>query len=286
MRFLTELRCEKLRPELFRLTERLDYQAPTATAVATQSPSSRVAPAQVAGRRATEPQNKTHWSVSSRNLQPRRHAKRWAAPSLPPILLALFGEQPRTWTAFRRARASGGPGGGGPSGGGAIGGVASAASAASTGGSDRAVAVALAAAVAAARAAAAAVGLAAVAEDQAEVAVDLAAVGLAAAAGAWRRHGGGPGGGGGGPGGGGGGPAAVGRAAAAVAGLAAVAVDLAAVARGRRAWRRGPLTQLCFAGRASGLKCVPDYFEWASSFFDRVCRLLQGLATIAHYYGR
>ena len=26
MRFLTELRCEKLRPELFRLTERLDYQ--------------------------------------------------------------------------------------------------------------------------------------------------------------------------------------------------------------------------------------------------------------------
>ena len=28
MRFLTELRCEKLRPELFRLTERLDYQAP------------------------------------------------------------------------------------------------------------------------------------------------------------------------------------------------------------------------------------------------------------------
>ena len=29
MRFLTELRCEKLRPELFRLTERLDYQPPT-----------------------------------------------------------------------------------------------------------------------------------------------------------------------------------------------------------------------------------------------------------------
>jgi hypothetical protein len=26
MRFLAELRCEKLRPELFRLTERLDYQ--------------------------------------------------------------------------------------------------------------------------------------------------------------------------------------------------------------------------------------------------------------------
>ena len=36
MRFLTELRCEKLRPELFRLTERLDYQDPSAD-VATQS---------------------------------------------------------------------------------------------------------------------------------------------------------------------------------------------------------------------------------------------------------
>ena len=134
LRFFAELRCEKLRPELFRLTERLDYETPTATAVATQSPSSRVAPAQVARRQASGPQNKTHLSVSSRNFQPGRHAKRWAAPSLPPILLALFGEQPTTWTAFRRARASGGPGGGGSSGGGAIGGVASAASAASAGG--------------------------------------------------------------------------------------------------------------------------------------------------------
>ena len=89
LRFLTELRCEKLRPELFRLTERLDYEARTATAVATQSPSSGVAPAQVARGRASGPQNKTHWSVSSRNFQPRRHANRWAAPSLPPILSPL-----------------------------------------------------------------------------------------------------------------------------------------------------------------------------------------------------
>ena len=110
MRFLTELRCEKLRPELFRLTERLDYQAPTAADVAIQSPSSWVAPAQVGRWRATEPQNKTHWSVSSRSLQPRRHANRGAAPSLPPILLALLGEQPRNSTAFRRARTSGGSG--------------------------------------------------------------------------------------------------------------------------------------------------------------------------------
>ena len=47
MRFLTELRCEKLRPELFRLTEHLDYQAPSA-AVAAQSHSSLVAQAGVA----------------------------------------------------------------------------------------------------------------------------------------------------------------------------------------------------------------------------------------------
>ena len=110
MRFLTELRCEKLRPELFRLTERLDYQAPTAADVAIQSPSSWVAPAEVGRWRATEPQNKTHWSVSSRSPQPRRHAKRGAAPSLPPILLALLGEQPRNSTAFRRTRTSGGSG--------------------------------------------------------------------------------------------------------------------------------------------------------------------------------
>ena len=110
MRFLTELRCEKLRPELFRLTERLDYQAPTAADVAIQSPSSWVAPAQVGRWRATEPQNKTHWSVSSRSLQSKRHANRRAAPSLPPILLALLGEQPRNSTAFRRARTSGGSG--------------------------------------------------------------------------------------------------------------------------------------------------------------------------------
>ena len=111
MQFLSELRCEKLRPELFRLTERLDYQAPTAADVAIQSPSSWVASAEVGGWRATEPQNKTRWSVSSRSLQPRRHTNRRAAPSLPPILLALLGEQPRNSTAFRRTRASAGPGG-------------------------------------------------------------------------------------------------------------------------------------------------------------------------------
>jgi hypothetical protein len=102
MRFLTELRCEKLRPEL---TEHLDYQAPSA-AVAAQSHPSIVAEAGVAGRRATEPQNKTHWRVSSRGPQARRHANRRAAPNLPPILLALFGEVPRRH--WERAQQSGG----------------------------------------------------------------------------------------------------------------------------------------------------------------------------------
>ena len=84
MRFLTELRCEKLRPELFRLTEHLDYQPPSA-AVAAQSHPTNVAEAGVAGRRATEPQNRTHWRVASRSLQPRRRANRWMAASIPPI---------------------------------------------------------------------------------------------------------------------------------------------------------------------------------------------------------
>jgi hypothetical protein len=44
MRFLAELRCEKLRPEIFRLTERLDYQDPSAI-IATQSRSPKVAQA-------------------------------------------------------------------------------------------------------------------------------------------------------------------------------------------------------------------------------------------------
>jgi hypothetical protein len=109
MRFLAELRCEKLRPELFRLTERLDYQDPS-VAVAAQSHSSKVAQAGIASRRATEPQNRRHWRVASRSLQPRRHANWWATPNLPPILLALFGETPRNSTAFRRTRISGEPG--------------------------------------------------------------------------------------------------------------------------------------------------------------------------------
>jgi hypothetical protein len=126
MRFLAELRCEKLRPEIFRLTERLDYQDPSAI-VASQSRSPKVAQAGAASRRAIEPHNKPRWRVASRSPQPRRRAARWAPPSLPPILMALFGETRRNSIAFQQIRVGGAPGGRGGSGAG--GGVASAASA-------------------------------------------------------------------------------------------------------------------------------------------------------------
>jgi hypothetical protein len=123
MRLLAELRCEKLRPELFRLTERLDNQDRSAT-VATQSRSPKVAQAEAANRRAIDPDDKPRWRVVSRS--PRR-----ASPSLPPILMALFGQKGRNSTAFRQIRVGGALGGGGRGGpGGAAGaGVASAANA-------------------------------------------------------------------------------------------------------------------------------------------------------------
>jgi hypothetical protein len=123
MRLLAELRCEKLRPELFRLTEHLDNQDRSAI-VATQSRSPKVVQAEAANRRAIDPHNKPRWRMASRKL-------RRAAPSLPPILMALFGQTGRNSTAFRQIQVGGAPGGrgrGGP-GGAAGSGVASAASA-------------------------------------------------------------------------------------------------------------------------------------------------------------
>ena len=58
-------------------------------------------------RRAAEPPNKPRLSVVSRGLQPRRRASASTAPSLPPILLALFGEHPKSSATFRRTRAGG-----------------------------------------------------------------------------------------------------------------------------------------------------------------------------------
>jgi hypothetical protein len=123
MRFLSELRCEELRGELFRLTEHLDYPDSYAI-VADQTHSAKVGRERVATRRGTAPHNKTDLRVASHSLQHRRNAKASASPGLPPLLLALFGEESTNAAPFQRTRASGGP-----SRGGATGGVASAASA-------------------------------------------------------------------------------------------------------------------------------------------------------------
>jgi hypothetical protein len=123
MRLLAELRCEKLRPALFRLTEHLDNQDRSAI-VATQSRSPNVAQAEAANRRAIDRHHQPRWRVASRSL-------RRAGPRLPPILMALFGQTGRNSTAFRQIRVGGAHGGGGRGGpgGAAGGGVASAASA-------------------------------------------------------------------------------------------------------------------------------------------------------------
>ena len=111
-------------------------QDPSST-VATQNPSSRVvqtkvtsgiALARVARWGASEPQNRARWTIASRSPQQRRRANGWTGSSLPPIFLALFGEQPRNSITFQRTRAWGGVGtGSGGVGGAASGGVASAA---------------------------------------------------------------------------------------------------------------------------------------------------------------
>src|SRR5579872_3254392 len=88
LRLLAELRCEKLRPELFRLTEHLDYQDPRAAAH--ESRPSRIARAWRARRGAAEPHNRARLRLASRSLQPRRRANRVAAHNLPPVLMALF----------------------------------------------------------------------------------------------------------------------------------------------------------------------------------------------------
>jgi hypothetical protein len=139
MRFLTELGCEKLRPQVLRLAERQDEHAPTAVAsrdagAATdaEGPSASVAPEPAVSeadhgpsagvssepavstinpplppRRAAEPANKPHATVASRGLPPRRRASDSKASSLPPILLALFGEHQKISAGFRRTRAGG-----------------------------------------------------------------------------------------------------------------------------------------------------------------------------------
>ena len=140
IRFLIELRCENLRPQLISLAERLKTPAPKAAAAdpvlaerlddkapaaasdpahgvsASISPESDVSTINppLPPKRAAEPPNKSRPSIVSGGVPPRRPASASTAPSLPPILLALFGEHPKSSARFHRTRAGGrfGPNGG------------------------------------------------------------------------------------------------------------------------------------------------------------------------------
>ncbi|HEY1778880.1 MAG TPA: hypothetical protein VGG79_00270 [Roseiarcus sp.] len=120
IRFLIELRCEKLRPQLVSLAERVEDKAPPAAANPDAGVPSSVLPEKVVSSpplppprmRANEHQKRTPTILSSRGVQRKRHAKARTAPNLPQLLLALFGEGSRNSTAVRRSH-GGGSGGGG-----------------------------------------------------------------------------------------------------------------------------------------------------------------------------
>ena len=116
IRFLIELRCEKLRPQLLRLAERVDEKVPTVVAKAAQGTPSRVLPGSVVSSpplppprtRANEPQDRARSPLASRGAQQRRHANPWTATNLPQLILALFGDRPRNSTGIRQTRAGSG----------------------------------------------------------------------------------------------------------------------------------------------------------------------------------
>ena len=140
IRFLIELRCENLRPQLISLAERLKTPAPKAAAadpvlaerLDDKAPAAAGDPAHgvsvsispepdvstinppLPPKRAAEPPNKSRPSTVSGGVPSRRPASASTAPSLPPILLALFGEHPKSSARFHRTRAGGrfGPNGG------------------------------------------------------------------------------------------------------------------------------------------------------------------------------
>jgi hypothetical protein len=115
IRLLIDMRCEKLRPQLVRLAENQDDQprvgagdvAPVFSASISPEPAASPIDSPLPPRRVAEPPSKPRPSVVSRGLQPRRRATASTTPSLPPILLALFGEHPKSSATFRRTRTSG-----------------------------------------------------------------------------------------------------------------------------------------------------------------------------------
>ena len=120
IRFLIELRCEKLRPQVLHLAERVDDQASQAAArrrsrrrhSRTGCFGACLTAAKNTGERTSEfgaeSQNRTRSLLSSRGVQPKRHTNGSKAPNLPQLLLALFGEGPRNSTGARRTRTGGG----------------------------------------------------------------------------------------------------------------------------------------------------------------------------------
>jgi hypothetical protein len=111
VRFLIDMRCEKLRPQLLRLAERLDDKASPAAADAASSvlpgPAIATAPFPPPRIRANAPPKRARSALSSRGAEPKRHSNPWAATNLPQLLVALFGERPRSATGVRRTRADG-----------------------------------------------------------------------------------------------------------------------------------------------------------------------------------
>ena len=116
IRLLIELRCEKLRPQLLSVAKRLEDKVPAPPADAAQDASSSVLPGPVASTpplppprlRTNEPSKRLRSTLSSRGVEPKRHATRWTAPNLPQLLLAFFGGGPRNSTGVRRTQAAGG----------------------------------------------------------------------------------------------------------------------------------------------------------------------------------
>ena len=117
IRLLIELRCEKLRPQLLSLAKRLDDKVQAAPADAPQDASSNPPPAQGASKdasieaaksRTPGSQHRARPGVASRSSEPRRRPNHEKAASLPPFLLALFGEQPGNSTGVRRTRTGAG----------------------------------------------------------------------------------------------------------------------------------------------------------------------------------
>jgi hypothetical protein len=115
IRLLIEMRCEKLRPQLVRLAENQDDQPRAGAADVAHVFSASISPEPAASaidsplppRRAAEPPSKARPSVVSHGLRSRRRENASTAPGLPPILLALFGEHPKSSATFRRTRAGG-----------------------------------------------------------------------------------------------------------------------------------------------------------------------------------